>query len=158
AFASGHFPRTIQSSHQQSNNARTELQSEHAPGDPVLVYDADKTQFLRDHDDRDIEAVILDRYMAATGHRVAESEVRSWQNSLSYMARVLRDEDIPPDSGIGVELHLPQSSKRIDVTVTGFGASGEKNAVVIELKQWETARATPKDGIVVTFLGRMERE
>ena len=124
----------------------------------MLVYDADKTQFLKDHDDRDIEVVILDRYMAATGHRVAENELRSWQNSLSYMARVLRDDDIPDDSGIGVELHLPQSSKRIDITVTGFGPAGEKNAVVIELKQWETARSTSKDAIIVTFLGRMQRE
>lgn len=124
----------------------------------MLVYDADKMQFLRDHDDRDIEAVILDRYMAATGHRVAESELRSWQNSLSYMARVLRDDDIPDDSGIGVELRLPQSSKRIDVTVTGIGPTGAKNAVVIELKQWESARSTPKDAIVMTFLGRMQRE
>ena len=56
----------------------------------MLVYDADKAQFLRDHDDRDIESVILDRYTAATGHRVAESEIRSWQNSLSYMAQIGR--------------------------------------------------------------------
>ena len=124
----------------------------------MLVYDADKAQFLRDHDDRDIEAIILDRYVTATGHRVSENEIRSWRNSLSYMARVLRDDDIPDNSGIGVELRLPQSSKRIDVTVTGFGAGGEKNAVVIELKQWEFARATSKDGIVVTVIGQAPRE
>src|SRR5690606_21331347 len=127
-------------------------------GIPVLVYDADKAQFLRDHDDRDIEAIILDRYVTATGHRVSENEIRSWRNSLSYMARVLRDDDIPDNSGIGVELRLPQSSKRIDVTVTGFGAGGEKNAVVIELKQWEFARMTSKDGIVVTVIAQAPRE
>lgn len=124
----------------------------------MIVYEADKKQFLYHSDHDDIENVILARFKATTGGRVNNSEIRSWRESLGYVARVLRDHEIPDAMGIAVELHLPQSSKRIDVTLTGRDASGNKNAIVIELKQWETANATEKDGIVVTYLGKGLRE
>jgi uncharacterized protein len=124
----------------------------------VIVYEATKIQFLKDNNDRDIEEVILERFKATTGNGVAASEMRSWKNSLGFMARVLSDAEIPEDAGVGIELHLPQSSKRIDITLTGHGASGEKNAVVIELKQWEKITATVKDAIVVTYLAQSQRE
>jgi uncharacterized protein len=124
----------------------------------VLVYEADKRQFLEDNDDRNIEDVILERFKATTGRGVSVSEIRSWKESLREMAGVLRDKDIPDDTGVGVEFHIPQSSKRIDITLTGHGPEGRKNAVVIELKQWQQAQATPKDGIVVTFVGHANRE
>ncbi len=124
----------------------------------MIVYEADKKQFLYHSDYDDIENVILANFKATTGRRVNNSEIRSWKESLGYVARVLRDDEIPNEMGIAVELHLPQSSKRIDVTLTGRDATGNKNAIVIELKQWETATATEKDGIVVTYLGKGLRE
>lgn len=124
----------------------------------MIVYEATKTQFLKDNNDRDIEEVILDRFKATTGNGVAASELRSWKNSLGFMARVLSDPEIPDNAGVGIELHLPQSAKRIDITLTGRGDSGEKNAVVIELKQWEKITATAKDAIVVTYLAQSQRE
>ena len=124
----------------------------------MIVYEATKSQFLKDNNDRDIEEVILERFKATTGRGVANSELRSWKESLGFMARVLTDPEIPEDAGVGVELHLPQSSKRIDITLTGLGAAGEKNAVLIELKQWDKVSASPKDAIVVTYLGGKQRE
>jgi DUF2075 family protein len=119
----------------------------------MIVYEADKKQFLEHTDFDDIEDVILTRYQAATGRRVNRSEMRSWRESLSHVARVLRDNEIPGDMGVAVELHIPQTSKRIDVTLTGSDESGNKNAIVIELKQWEKAQASDRDGVVVTYLG-----
>jgi DUF2075 family protein/archaellum biogenesis ATPase FlaH len=124
----------------------------------MIVYVADKKQFLYHSDYDDIEDVILKEFKGATGHWVNDSEIRSWRNSLGYVARVLRDDDIPDDIGIAIELHIPQSSKRLDVTLTGRDEAGAKNAIVIELKQWETAAATTKDAIVVTFVGKGRRE
>lgn len=124
----------------------------------MIVYAADKKQFLHQSDYDDIEQVILSRYRATTGRGVNESELRSWRESLRHVAMVLRDEDIPEEMGVAVELHIPQSSKRIDVTLTGKDAAGSRNAVVIELKQWEQSRASDKDGIVVTYLGKGMRE
>ena len=124
----------------------------------MLVYVADKKQFLHDCDYEDIEEVIQTKFKEVTGKRVAQAEVKSWQSSLSYVAKVLRDDEIAQDIGVAVELHIPQSSKRIDVTLSGFNAAGQKNVIVIELKQWEKALKTDKDGIVVTHLGGSSRE
>lgn len=125
----------------------------------MIIYQADKTQFLKDHDDKDIEEVILQRYTMVTGRkRVALPEVRAWRESLGFMARVLRDDEIPGDAGIAVEYHIPQSAKRIDMTLTGYAEDGSKTAIVIELKQWESAEEAPKDAVVRTFLARAMRE
>lgn len=124
----------------------------------MIVYQSQKKQFLSDNHDRDIEDVILEKFRAATGHGVAASEIRSWKDSLRYMASVLTDDDIPDDTGVAVELHIPQSSKRIDVTLTGLDENGSPRAILVELKQWEKASLTKKDGIVRTYVGKGERE
>ena len=124
----------------------------------MIVYEADKRQFLCHTDYDDIENVILASFKTATGKRVNTSEIRSWRESLGHVAMVLRDDEIPDDIGVAIELHIPQSSKRIDVTLTGRDDAGNKNVVVIELKQWEKATATDKDAIVMTYLGGGQRE
>ncbi|HEY7804016.1 MAG TPA: hypothetical protein VIC30_06235, partial [Orrella sp.] len=60
----------------------------------MIVYQSQKKQFLSDNHDRDIEDVILTNYRTATGHGVAASEIRSWKESLRYMASVLTDEGV----------------------------------------------------------------
>jgi hypothetical protein len=119
----------------------------------VIVYAATKQQFLKDNDNDDIEEVILRHFKEATGKTVGRSEIRSWQGSLTYMAKVLRDEGLPSDAGLAIELHIPQSSKRIDFLLTGRDENQAKKAVLIELKQWSKASATTKDAIVKTALG-----
>lgn len=119
----------------------------------MIVYAATKQQFLKDNDNDDIEEVILRHFKEATGKTVGRSEIRSWQGSLTYMAKVLRDEGLPSDAGLAIELHIPQSSKRIDFLLTGRDENQAKKAVLIELKQWSKASATTKDAIVKTALG-----
>ena len=119
----------------------------------MIVYAATKQQFLKDNDNDDIEEVILRHYKQATGKNVGSSEIRSWQGSLTYMAKVLRDEGLPNNAGLAIELHIPQSSKRIDFLLTGRDENQAKKAVLIELKQWSKANATTKDAIVKTALG-----
>ncbi|MHC8359842.1 DNA/RNA helicase domain-containing protein [Pseudomonas sp. LS2P72] len=119
----------------------------------MIVYAATKQQFLKDSDNDDIEDVILRHFKEATGKKVGASEIRSWQGSLTYMAKVLRDDGLPNSAGLAIELHIPQSSKRIDFLLTGRDENQAKNAVLIELKQWSKASATTKDAIVKTTLG-----
>lgn len=119
----------------------------------MIVYAATKQQFLKDSDNDDIEDVILRHFKEATGKKVGASEIRSWQGSLTYMAKVLRDDGLPNSAGLAIELHIPQSSKRIDFLLTGLDENQAKNAVLIELKQWSKASATTKDAIVKTALG-----
>lgn len=120
----------------------------------MIVYEASVSQFIDSNNNDDIEDVILARYEATTGRTVGLAERRSWQGSLGYMAKVLSDEEIPRDASVAVEYRIPQTQLRIDITLTGRGSDGSKNAVIIELKQWDQIEVTGKDAIVKTRLGR----
>src|SRR5690606_5518905 len=65
---------------------------------------------------------------------------------------------IPADAGVAIEFRIPQTAKRIDFILTGLDDAGRDAAVIVELKQWTTASATAKDGIVETFVGGARRE
>ncbi len=124
----------------------------------MIVYLATKTKFIEDVFSNSIEELILDAFKKQLYRSVGESEVRAWKNSLSYMHRVLVDEEIPSDAGVAIEFNIPQTSKRIDFIVTGLDADQQRTAVIVELKQWEKAEATEKDAIVRTFIGGSNRE
>ncbi|RYH56193.1 MAG: DUF2075 domain-containing protein, partial [Alcaligenaceae bacterium] len=115
----------------------------------MIVYQADKHEFLLDYRDRDIEDVIHAKYLAATKRKVAPAEVRSWRESLGYVARVLSDPEIADDVGVAVEFTLPQSAKRIDVILAGHSDDGNRRLVVVELKQWSSVDASDRDAIVL---------
>ncbi len=98
----------------------------------------------------DIENIILDAFKTTTGRRTISSEIMSWKNSLPCMGRILQDNAIPKDTGVAIEYHIPQSSKRIDFILTGKDHQNKEAAVLIELKQWDKAYLTDKDAIVST--------
>jgi DUF2075 family protein len=124
----------------------------------VIVYSAKKQKFQEDVMSNDIEGIIHAAYKNATGRNTGFSELESWRNSLQYMDRVLNDNDIPADSTVAIEYHIPQSSKRIDFIITGLDLGQQDSAVLIELKQWQQARLTDKDGVVSTRFKHGEKE
>lgn len=124
----------------------------------MIVYQSDKSGFQRDVSSGDIDTIILDQFRRRVGHGVGESEVRSWHQSLTHMSIVLSDPEIPGDSGVSIELQIPQTAKRIDFLLTGRNDAGRDHAVIVELKQWESAEATGMDGIVRTWVGKGLRE
>ena len=125
----------------------------------MIVYQSIKSKFLHDTDNCDIEDVVAAAYLARTGRYVPDAEMRSWRESLGQMAKVLRDEDMPDDMGVGVEFGIPQSSKRIDFLLTGTDADNNPHVIVVELKQWSQAKLSDKDGIIVARRGgAYERE
>lgn len=125
----------------------------------MIVYQADKQQFLHDTEEREIDDVILGRWHAAKGGKgPPESERRSWRESLARMATVLRDAAIPADVGVGIEFFVVGSMKRIDVTLTGYGDDGVRRALIVELKQWERLEARPGDAVVRTWIGRRHED
>jgi len=124
----------------------------------MLVYAGDKPKFLNDVGDNRIADQIL-LAMQQTGQGgVSESERKSWEESLLRMKNVLEDELIPDDAGIAVEYRIPQTSKRVDIIVSGIDETGQDVCVIVELKQWSAVTATPMDAIVRTWLGGSERE
>jgi DUF2075 family protein len=116
----------------------------------VIVYQETKAGFLRDAFTRDIEEVILAAFRQRTGHAVARSEVRSWKESLIAVAKVVNHAAVPDDAGVGIEYGIPQTSKRIDFILSGTGEDQREQLVIVELKQWESAKKTDRDGIVRT--------
>lgn len=124
----------------------------------MIIYQNEKSGFLHDLHHRDIEEVILDSFRAKTGHRVSREETRSWANSLSYMGKVLVDEGIPDDCGVAIEYTIPQTAKRVDFLLTGKTAEDKHCLIIVELKQWQSAQKTEKDGIVTTRFARGEAE
>ena len=124
----------------------------------MIVYKNTKSLFLEDVFSNDIEGIVSAAVSKILGMRPAPNEVRSWKNSLSYMHRVLNDDDIPEDSTVAIEYRIPQTSKRIDFIVAGKDADKKDNVVLVELKQWDQVELTAKDAIVRTFLNKSMRE
>lgn len=120
----------------------------------MIIYQAEKAAFLHDLHHRDIEDVILESFHAKTGSKVAKGQFRAWANSLAYMGKVLVDEAIPDDCGVAIEYTIPQTAKRVDFLLTGQTAEHKDCIVIIELKQWDSAQKTEKDGIVMTRFAR----
>jgi hypothetical protein len=88
------------------------------------------------------------------------AEVRSWGNSLPVLARSLRGLDSADigvqvigtgasvarepaatrDLGVATEYYLPLAGNRIDVLLCGADGQARPQALVVELKQWSSAR------------------
>ena len=125
----------------------------------MLVYEGLKTDFLQsvvnDSIAEEIERTIYEKMSRHT----ARSEFRAWENSLEYMYKVLVDESIPSDAGVAIEYNIPQTSKRVDFLISGYGKKGDGNVVIIELKQWDKVTAVEgKDALVETFTGGAIRQ
>ena len=80
----------------------------------------------------------LTREFARRYGTVNESEARSWRNSLTALAAVVEGAGLHR-AGVGVELRLPSTSRRVDASFVGRDARGQPQVVLCELKQWETA-------------------
>ena len=122
----------------------------------MIIYQATKQDFLDDILTTEIDKVIHDKFFQKTGHKVGKSEQDSWRRSMHYMYDVLNDDEIPNTSGVTIEFHIPQTSKRIDFILTGQNQDNIDHAVLIELKQWSDAKLSEKDGILYTdFYGEV---
>jgi uncharacterized protein len=124
----------------------------------MIVYLANKARFRDDILSNRIEEIVHEAFRAKLGKSVGDSELSSWKHSLRHMDAVLEDAEIPANAGVAIEFNIPQTSKRVDFIVTGTREDGQRTAVIVELKQWQEAKATPMDGIVSTFVGGRERE
>ena len=94
----------------------------------MIVYEATKSEFLEDVFKDELVQNICDNYESKVG-RINQSEVRSWDNSMQYMYRVLSDNEIPHDAGVAIEFKIPYTSKRIDLLISGY--EEERSSVVV---------------------------
>lgn len=124
----------------------------------MIVYDGVKTDFLVSCENDSIAMEIEENILAKLGRHTPKSEFRSWENSLNYMYKVLNDDGIPADAGIAIEYNIPQTSKRVDFMISGYGSDREPEMVIVELKQWETLEeVSGTDALVETYTGGANR-
>lgn len=125
----------------------------------MLIYEGTKDKFLMSVE-QDLIAIEIENNIYERMHRhTAKNEFRAWENSMEYMYKVLNDQDIPSDAGIAIEYNIPQTSKRVDFLISGYGKKDDANVVLIELKQWDELEAVPgRDGLVQTYTGNAMRQ
>ena len=124
----------------------------------MIVYSSTKIGFSQDILDGVLVDKIEEAFFAYLGRHTSYNEVRSWNNSLQFMDRVLDDPTIPEDCGVSIEYQIPLTSKRIDFIISGVDDYGGSSIVIVELKQWQSAKMTAKDGVVVTRFEHGEAE
>jgi len=103
----------------------------------MLAYLASKSDFLVQAPG--IEDRIRDAVKRSLGLTVpiGSPEYQSWHNSLgNAMFHVINSEEIPDDAGVAVEYRINGRRQRIDFIIAGTNHLGEKNVVIVELKQW----------------------
>ena len=124
----------------------------------MIIYHASKKGFLEDVFNGRITDEINNAFVAHLGRHTSRNEVFSWRNSMMHMYKVLNTAEIPDDSSIAIEYQIPITSKRVDFIISGLDDKKKGNVVIIELKQWETAKLTTKSAIVKTHFQRGEVE
>ena len=123
----------------------------------MIVYEACKQEFLQHVDQDVLVSHILEQFELKLG-RTSESEIRSWDNSMLHMYRVLNDRNIPDDAGVAIEYRIPYTSKRVDFLLSGHDGD-QDTVVIVELKQWsQVEKVEGKEAIVKTALNRGLRE
>ena len=125
----------------------------------MLIYEGTKDNFLASVE-QDTIAIEIENTIYEKMHRhTAKNEFRAWENSMEYMYKVLNDRDIPSDAGIAIEYNIPQTSKRVDFLISGYGKAEDANVVLIELKQWDELKSVPgRDALVETYTGNAMRQ
>lgn len=124
----------------------------------MIVYRESKAGFVRDVFNNTIADEIDNAFLLHLGRHTSPNEKTSWKNSMMYMHNVINTPEIPDDSEIAIEYQIPLTSKRIDFIIAGKDDKKKENVVIIELKQWESAKLSPKSGLVTTRFQHGEME
>lgn len=124
----------------------------------MIVYKSSKQGFVSDVFNGVIADEIDDAFFLYLGRHTSPNEKTSWKNSMMHMFKVVDTPEIPDDAEIAIEYQIPLTSKRIDFIIAGVDDNNKGNIIIIELKQWETAKLSPKSGIISTRFQYGEHE
>ncbi len=123
----------------------------------MIVYEATAAKFIEDVDSNNIISEIEKAFRSKLGRGIPPSEISAYSNSLPHMERVVRRSGVPSDCGILIEYKIPLTNFRIDFVISGEDDNGNKNFVIVELKQWQKADIAEGDGLVEAFTGNALR-
>jgi len=123
----------------------------------MIIYSDSKKAFIKDVFNNRIAERIQDKYLEKLG-RVSHSEFLSWANSMMFMSNILLQSEISDDAQVAIEYQVPNTSKRVDFIIAGLDSEKKETVIIVELKQWSQVEKTSKDGVVISFVGRGNRE
>ena len=124
----------------------------------MLIYSGTKHEFNKDIQSNSLADKINLLFWQHGLQHENESEYLSWKNSLAYMQKILDKPYFPDGIQIAIEYQIPQTSKRVDFIIAGQDDNSQDNVIVIELKQWQSARRTSRKDIVKAYTGGQERD
>lgn len=110
----------------------------------MIIYSDTKEKLNSDIVAGTLAHKISDEFVARLHYSTGAAEYRSWENSLREMNAVLQMSALPDDVEIAVEFQIPLTSKRVDFMIAGLDENGQRNVVVVELKQWQQAQRTSR--------------
>ena len=125
----------------------------------MIAYLASKREFLSHGGD--VADVVREQVEANLGIKLAlnSAEFRSWSNSLgNALFHALRSDRVPDDAGVAIEYQIRERRLRADVIVSGYGADGSAQLIIIELKQWAEIEPSPLPAHVRTYVGKGMRD
>ncbi|MBR4809991.1 MAG: DUF2075 domain-containing protein [Bacteroidales bacterium] len=111
----------------------------------MIVYNANKGQFVQDVKTNVIATKILNLIRERGLNAGQDREFAAWQNSMQFMRNIVDNQEIDDDVQIAVEYNIPQTSKRVDFIIIGSDEAGKDNIVIVELKQWTKAEVVDDD-------------
>ena len=118
------------------------------PTSGAALYAGPANEFVKMAPESSLTAHVTREFNRRWG-TATESEIRSWKNSLTALARVVEAAKLG-HSGVGVELKLPFTNKRIDCSFVARDSSGQPQVRIVELKQWSAAAPSAyPDNVVV---------
>ena len=123
----------------------------------MRLYSGTSQQFVKDTIRNQITDKLKSAFFEYFRYNPSPGEINSWRNSLRAMSQVVQYAGLD-NCGVLLEYQLPQSSKRLDCMLTGLDAGSAKNAIIVELKQWERCEESNGDREVVTWVGGAMRD
>jgi DUF2075 family protein len=124
----------------------------------MQLFSGNSNIFIRQNRDNTIATSLKTAFFNYFGYNPSPNEVMSWRNSLLRLSLIMVDSSLT-DHGVFIEYQLPLSSKRLDCMICGNNEKGKPEAVIIELKQWETCRLSDYDSErVITWVGGGNRD
>ncbi len=123
----------------------------------MRLYAGSSQQFITDTIQNQIADKLKNAFFAYYRFNPSPGEIASWRNSLRAMSQVFQYAKLT-DHGVVLEYQLPLTSRRLDCLVTGRDGNGSDNAVIVELKHWESCEEAEGENEVLTWLGGSRRE
>lgn len=92
---------------------------------------------------------IIQEIQTALHRNFAPSELKAFKFSLQCVKNALGNIEVPDEAQVGIEYKVPLTNKRIDFLLAGEDDKGNRNVVIVELKQWQKVTHTEMNDIVL---------